>query len=81
MSAPRTVFVVDDQESILTAVASVLGDESYLVETFASAEALAVGLRRSVPDLILLDIWLPGIDGLEALVSLRQNHPSLQSYL
>ena len=77
MSAPRTVFVVDDQESILTAVASVLGDESYLVETFASAEALAVGLRRSVPDLILLDIWLPGIDGLEALVSLRQNHPSL----
>jgi UDP-3-O-[3-hydroxymyristoyl] N-acetylglucosamine deacetylase len=73
----RTVFVVDDQESILSAVASVLSDESYHVQTFTSAEALAQGLSEGLPDLILLDIWLPGVDGLEALVNLKHTHPNL----
>ncbi len=68
------VFVVDDQESILISVAAVLGDESYEVTTFSSAEALAQGLLTNTPDLILLDIWLPGIDGLEALRQLKAKH-------
>lgn len=74
---PYTIFVVDDQDSILTAVTSVLHDESYRTLTFNSAEALREGLRLERPDLILLDIWLPGIDGVEALVELKANHPNL----
>ncbi len=70
------VFVVDDQDSILASVAAVLGDEAYDVTTFSSAEALEVGLRNEVPDLILLDIWLPGIDGLEALKQLKVRYNS-----
>lgn len=72
-----TIFVVDDQESILTAVKSVLGDESYRILTFTSAEALEEGLRKEKADLILLDIWLPGIDGVEALKKLKTEFPDL----
>jgi UDP-3-O-[3-hydroxymyristoyl] N-acetylglucosamine deacetylase len=74
---PYTIFVVDDQESICQAVHSVLTDESYRILTFSSAEALQEGLRHEQPDLILLDIWLPGIDGVEALSSLKAQYPSL----
>ncbi len=74
---PHTIFVVDDQESILTSVTSVLTDEQYRVLTFTSAEALQAGLRTERPDLILLDIWLPGIDGVQALVELKAKDPKL----
>jgi len=77
MPMPYTIFVVDDQESICQAVHSVLTDESYRILTFSSAEALQEGLRHEQPDLILLDIWLPGIDGVEALSSLKAQYPSL----
>src|SRR5947209_2194277 len=74
---PRTIYVVDDQESILTSVRSVLTDESYRILTFSSAEALQEGLLAERPDLILLDIWLPGIDGIEALIKLKAEYPGL----
>jgi DNA-binding NtrC family response regulator len=77
MAKPHTIFVVDDQESILASIKSVLLDESYRIFTFGSAEELAAGLRVEKPDLILLDIWLPGIDGIEALTKLKRQHPLL----
>ncbi len=77
MPSPYTIFVVDDHESILKAIKSVLVDESYRTLTFDSAEALREGLRAERPDLILLDIWLPGIDGVEALKELKALHPDL----
>ncbi|MCX6108279.1 MAG: UDP-3-O-acyl-N-acetylglucosamine deacetylase [Proteobacteria bacterium] len=77
MPMPYTIFVVDDQESICQAVKSVLTDESYRILTFSSAEALQEGLQVERPDLILLDIWLPGIDGVEALGHLKAQYPSL----
>ncbi len=77
MSQMQTIFVVDDQESILGAVKSVLVDESYRILTFTSAEALEKGLRDERPNLILLDIWLPGIDGMEALVKLKKDYPEI----
>lgn len=73
----HTIFVVDDQESILNAVKSVLLDESYRILTFTSAEGLEAGLRSERPDLILLDIWLPGIDGIEALGKLKARDASI----
>ena len=74
MATSRTVFVVDDQESILSSVKSVLADESYRILTFSSAEALQDGLKTERPDLVLLDIWLPGI---EAVTALKRDHPHL----
>ncbi|MBC7659511.1 MAG: UDP-3-O-[3-hydroxymyristoyl] N-acetylglucosamine deacetylase [Chitinophagaceae bacterium] len=77
MRAAHTIFVVDDQESILSSVKSVLGDESYRILIFSSAEALEEGLQLEKPDLILLDIWLPGIDGVEALTKLKTRFPDM----
>ncbi len=77
LSVPPTIFVVDDQESILKSIQSVLTDESYRILTFSSAEALEEGLRQEQPAMVLLDIWLPGIDGVEALKSLKVKYPDL----
>lgn len=77
MKNALTIFVVDDQESILKSVTAVLNDEQYQTMTFDSAEALISGLKTRIPDLILLDIWLPGIDGVQAVTDLKQSYPSL----
>src|SRR4051812_17213591 len=77
MTRPHTIFAVDDHESILSTVKSVLLDEHYRIQTFGSAEAMRERLRLERPDLILLDIWLPGIDGVEALRELRGLYPDL----
>jgi UDP-3-O-[3-hydroxymyristoyl] N-acetylglucosamine deacetylase len=77
MAPARTIFVVDDHESILSSVSSVLTDESHRIQIFGSAEALLEGLKAERPDLILLDIWLPGIDGIEALKSLKERYPEI----
>jgi len=77
MTVPQTIFVVDDQESILKSIQSVLSDESYRILTFTSAEALEEGLRLEQPAMVLLDIWLPGIDGVEALKKLKALYPEL----
>lgn len=73
----KTIFIVDDQEAILETTTAILEDEGYQVDTFSSAEALQEALQKSCPDLVLLDIWLPGIDGVEALSSLLEAHPKL----
>ena len=69
------LLVVDDHRSVLRSLAGVLGDEGYLVETAASAEE---GLRlvdRTTYDAIFLDIWLPGMDGIDALKRIRARRP------
>jgi len=77
LSRPQTIFIVDDQQAIRTTAKAVLDDESYRAITFESAEALDEGLKVERPDLILLDIWLPGIDGLEALGKIKAQYPHI----
>jgi two-component system, NtrC family, nitrogen regulation response regulator NtrX len=65
-SQPR-ILVVDDEGGIRESLSSILSDEGYLVSSAASAEE---ALERAAAEdfaVILLDVWLPGIDGLEAL--------------
>ena len=63
---PR-VLIVDDEAGIRESLSLILVDEGYAVEAVPSAEEALE--RAAVEDLevILLDVWLPGIDGLEAL--------------
>lgn len=71
------IYVVDDQGPIRSSIKDLLADESYETQTFDSAEALMDGLRKARPDLVLLDIWLPGLDGVEALSEIKALHPGL----
>ncbi len=68
-----SIYVVDDEESIRDA--AVLTLTQYQVRAFASAEEALPVVEAQPPDLILMDIGLPGINGIEAMVRIRQKHP------
>ncbi|TWJ32804.1 sigma-54-dependent transcriptional regulator [Geobacter argillaceus] len=72
-----TILIVDDEESIRTSLAGVLEDEGYrTVFAVDGLEALAA-IETELPDLVLLDIWMPRMDGMETLQRLKEKKPSL----
>ena len=70
MSKP-TVLVVDDEAGVRSALSGVLRDEGYTVDAVESGEACLDRVARAPYDVIVLDIWLPGMDGLATLARLR----------
>ncbi len=74
---PRTLLVVDDEPQILRAVTGVLQDEGFEVLTAPDGETAIKMVAAEAPDLVLLDIALPGLDGLEVLTELKKQHPLL----
>lgn len=65
------VLVVDDEPGIRELVSQILTDEGFSVSTVASGEEALAAVSREVFDLVLLDIKLPGMDGLEVLRQLK----------
>ena len=70
-SMPK-ILIVDDEAGIRDSLAGVLTDEGYSASSAESGEACLERLRKGAFDVVLLDIWLPGIDGLETLERIRQ---------
>lgn len=68
----KHILVVDDDELLRRSLAYNLEQAGYLTSVAASAEAAFASIQQAKPDLILLDISLPGMDGLEALARLKQ---------
>jgi two-component system nitrogen regulation response regulator NtrX len=73
----RRILVVDDEESILRCLEGVLRDEGYEVVVAGSGEEALEKVEVEHPDAVLLDVWLPGIDGMETLECLRARLPGL----
>jgi two-component system, NtrC family, nitrogen regulation response regulator NtrX len=67
-----TVLIVDDEAGVRSALSGVLRDEGYAVDAVDSGEACLDRVLRAPYDVIVLDIWLPGIDGLATLARLRE---------
>ena len=67
-----SILIVDDEPGVRAALGGVLRDEGYTVEAVDSGEACLERVTRAVFDVILLDIWLPGMDGLATLGKLRE---------
>jgi len=65
------ILVVDDEPGVRTALEGILSDEGFEVVVAESGEAGLRTLEREKFDAVLLDVWLPGIDGLETLKQLR----------
>lgn len=61
------ILVVDDEPDIRELVGDILGDENYSVATAEDAASAREALRDRRPDLILLDIWMPDLDGISLL--------------
>ena len=72
---PNSVLIVDDEQGIRRTLASVLEDEGFSVEVAASGEECLAAFERQVFSCVLLDVWLPGIDGIETLQQLRAGFP------
>ena len=76
-----TILIVDDEPGVRTALAGVLRDEGYDVEAVASGEECLDRVTRGAVDLIVLDVWLPGLDGLATLARLRERQVDAQIVL
>jgi two-component system, NtrC family, nitrogen regulation response regulator NtrX len=69
------ILIVDDEPAIQSSLRGVLEDEGYRVTAVGSgAEAIGV-VADEAPDVIFLDIWMPGLDGLETLAQLKRVRP------
>lgn len=67
------ILIVDDNPTNLKLVAFVMNAQGYQVATAADAEAAIADVAAARPDLILMDLQLPGIDGLELTRRLKQD--------
>ncbi|MCK4789959.1 MAG: sigma-54-dependent Fis family transcriptional regulator, partial [Desulfobacteraceae bacterium] len=71
-----SIYVVDDEETIREGVTMAL-ETDYQVKAFSSAEAAIEAMNNNPPDLVLLDIGLPGINGIEALGRMKKLYPDI----
>ncbi|MBW6464283.1 MAG: response regulator transcription factor [Bacillota bacterium] len=70
----QTIWVVDDENNIRELIRRYLEKDGYRVRTFANAEELESALISGVPDMFILDIMLPGADGLALCRKIRKEH-------
>jgi len=68
----HNILIVDDEPGIRQSLKGVLEDEGYKTFAVGSGEACLEALEKRSFDVVLLDIWLPGMDGLEALERIKQ---------
>lgn len=73
----RSILIIDDEDGIRRSVRGVLEDEGYKVLEAQSGEEGLELLQRGDISAALLDIWLPGMDGIETLTRIRELHPNL----
>ena len=77
MPKSQIICIVDDEPAIRETLENVLSDEGYPVMSCEDSECFYQELEQQTPALVLLDIWLPGTDGMAVLSRLRETHPDL----
>jgi two-component system nitrogen regulation response regulator NtrX len=76
-----TILIVDDEPGVRSSLSGVLRDEGYSVEAVSTGEACLDRVKRAPVDLIILDVWMPGMDGLATLARLRERAVDAQVVL
>ncbi len=71
----HSILIVDDEPGIRQSLAGVLEDEGFVVSIAASGEECLQAFEQRLYACVLLDVWLPGIDGLETLARLKASYP------
>jgi two-component system nitrogen regulation response regulator NtrX len=73
----KTILVVDDEKNILTSLEGILSDEDFEVVCVESGFEALEKVAEESPDIVLLDIWMPEMDGIETLMKLRESHGNI----
>jgi two-component system nitrogen regulation response regulator NtrX len=73
-----SILIVDDEPGVRSALGGVLRDEGYEVDAVDSGEACLERLLRQAYDVVVLDVWLPGMDGLATLSRMRERQIEAQ---
>lgn len=71
----KSILIVDDEKSIRESLTGILQDEGFTPFSVESGEAAIEKVSEEKPDLILLDIWMPGMDGMQTLTKIRDIYP------
>lgn len=74
---PNLILIVDDEKDIRSSLQGILEDEGYQVITAENGEDAVDLVQEEVPDLVLLDIWMPGMDGIAALEQIKKLNPEI----
>ncbi len=72
-----TILVVDDEPSIVQSLSGLLLDEGFEVMTAGNGYEALQQIESNAPDLVLLDIWMPGLDGIETLKEIKKASPRI----
>jgi two-component system nitrogen regulation response regulator NtrX len=75
--AGEHLLIVDDEHAIQASLRGVLEDEGYRVTAVGNGADALRALAEEVPDLVFLDIWMPGQDGMETLGEIRRQRPQV----
>ena len=71
------IFIADDEKNIRDLLGKFLEDAGHEVRLFENGDSLLTELDNSVPDIVVLDVMMPGIDGFTACSRIRKAHPRL----
>jgi len=71
----KSILIIDDEESIRESLKGILEDEGFRTISAENGEEGIALLREEIPELVLLDIWMPGMDGIETLRKIREVMP------
>jgi len=71
-----TIFIVDDEQLVREGISLALR-KYYRVEAFSSAETAIESMPSNIPDMVLLDVGLPGMSGIQAIEKIKQIHPDM----
>ena len=77
-TAPQRILIVEDDEGIATALMRALGSQGYDVEHAATGTRARAAIREAAPDLVMLDLGLPDVDGLDLCRSLTAEHAGIR---
>ena len=78
MDTRKLIYCVEDEKNIRELVVYALNSSDFRAEGFEDGEAFRAGIKKAMPDLVLLDIMLPGEDGMAILAELRRNKETRQ---
>ncbi len=71
------ILIVDDEKNIIKTLSAILQDENHIVYSSMTGEEALAFLRKNDVDLVILDVWLPDIDGIEILERIKKTTPEV----